>query len=350
MTPELDLELVNAALTNRNSGARASAIEVIERFVAQGTNVTRILIASNPSSDVQLPQTMIAKWTSEAANLPEVWSEIEMHRSALPMLPEGPSPMSYGTVVQPEDHSALLLTHDVTIDHNWPTYPVGPEDLERIVDVIAGMHAFWWDIDVLTAPRFASPMPRPTRMPRASPIGVIEANAVAIGEPIRSFLVAQDNELSELEKRLLGSLEHHWGDLFLHRMRNQGSITLIHGDLHLLGNVFLHREMGTVGFIDRADCKPVLGPHDVAYALISAGTEDRTTRDTALLRRYHDRLRAAGITGYSWPLCVWDYRFALLTNLLQCVLQDSLRWLRKTTAIAQVWECDRLFDEPLPNA
>jgi len=94
----------------------------------------------------------------------------------------------------------------------------------------------------------------------------------------------------------------------------------------------------------------VLGPHDVAYALISAGTEDRTTRDTALLRRYHDRLRAAGITGYPWPLCVWDYRFALLTNLLQYVLQDSLRWLRKTTAIAQVWECDRLFGEPLPNA
>jgi hypothetical protein len=346
----LDAALVNEALANRIPGARVTAISVIERFVAQRANVERIRVVSDPGTRVPLPRTMIAKWTTEAATLPEVRSEIATHFAVLRALPDAPSPRCFGAVVRPADRTALLLTQDLTVDHDRPAHPFGVEILEPIVDVIAGMHAFWWQSDVLAPPRFASPMPRPTRMPQAAPIGVIEANAAAIGEPIRSFLAAHDRELSDLERRLLRLLNARWRGLFLERMRGHRSITLIHGDLHLLGNVYRHRETGAVRFIDWADCKPGLGPHDIAYSLISADTEDRKARDTALLRRYHGRLHALGIDTYPWPLCVWDYRFALLTNLLQCVLQDSPHWLRKTSAIAQVWECDRLFVGPVPNA
>lgn len=161
-----------------------------------------------------------------------------------------------------------------------------------------------------------------------------------------SPLAAHDRELSAFEKRLLASLAEQWGELFLERMRDGRSITLIHGDLHLLGNVFVQRETGAVRFIDWADAKPGLGSHDIAYCLISADTANRKARDTALLRRYHGRLRELRIAAYPWDVCVWDYRFAVLTNLLQCVLQDSLRWLRRTSAIAAVWDCDRLYDDP----
>lgn len=273
-----------------------------------------------------------------------------MHVSVLPSLPFASSPVCFGTVAHPGDRRALLLAQDLTVDHERPAYPVGVPVLERIVDVVARMHAFWWNSDVLTSRRFALPMPRPTRMPQATPSQVIEANAAAIKLPIRSFLMAHDDGLSGLEKRLLGLLGRRWGELFVERMRDRRSITLIHGDLHLLGNVFVHRETGTITFIDWADSKPGLGPHDIAYCLISADTENRVVRDTLLLRRYHERLGASGITGYPWDLCIRDYRFSVLTNLLRCVLQDSLPWLRKTSAIAEVWECDRLFDDPVPSA
>ena len=183
-------------------------------------------------------------------------------------------------------------------------------------------------------------------MPQAAPAQVIAANAAAIREPIHQFLIAHERELSTFEKRLLALLAESWGDLFRERTRDERASTLIHGDLHLLGNVFVHRQTGTVRFVDWADCKPGLGPHDIAYCLIAADTPDRMARDTALLRRYHERLRETGITGYPWDVCVRDYRFALLTNLLQCVLQDSLGWLRTTSAIAELWDCERLVTDP----
>lgn len=347
---ELDLALVNEALANRDPGARVSAVEVIERFVAQGTNVARIAVVADAGSHVRLPPTMIAKWTTEAVNMPEVRSEIEIHASVLPALPEAPSPACYGMLVREENDTALLLTQDLTVDHDRPVGPVGVEILGQITDVVARMHAFWWESDVLVSPRFASSMPRPTRMPQAAPVEAIEANGAAIKGPIRLFLTTHDHDLGDLEKRLLELLEHRWGELFLARMQARRSITLIHGDLHLLGNVYRHRETGAVRFIDWADSKPGLGPHDVAYCLISADTEHREARDTSLLRRYHERLHALGIADYPWSICTWDYRFAVLTNLLQCVLQNSLSWLHKTSAIAAVWECDRLFNEPPPNA
>lgn len=345
MMTGLDLALVNAAFANHDPRARASSIKVVERFVAQGTSVARIRIIPDPSSAAELPSTMIAKWTTDISSLPEVRSEVETHAAVLAMK-DAPSPDCFGTLLREADHAALLLTQDLAVDHDRPEAPVGFEVLERIVDAIARVHAFWWEGEILDDERFASPMPRPTRMPQAAPTGVIETNAAAIGEPILAFLTARDPELSTFEKRLLTSLAERWGDLFRRRVRDGRSITLIHGDLHLLGNVFVHRGSDAVRFIDWADAKPGLGPHDIAYSLISADTADRTARDTALLRRYHRRLRESGITTYPWSLCLWDYRFAVLTNLLQCVLQDSLGWLRKTSTIAAIWECDRLFGDP----
>jgi len=55
------------------------------------------------------------------------------------------------------------------------------------------------------------------------------------------------------------------------------------------------------------------------------------------------------VRGYSWDQCVWDYRFALLTNLLQCVLQGSLPLLRRTVAIIDAWRCDDLLTAREPG-
>lgn len=80
--------------------------------------------------------------------------------------------------------------------------------------------------------------------------------------------------------------------------------------------------------------KPGLGPHDLAYCLFAAPAENRVERDLALLRYYREGLLAAGIDGYGWELCHWDYRFSLLTNLFQSVFQRSAIWFHKTARVA----------------
>lgn len=75
---------------------------------------------------------------------------------------------------------------------------------------------------------------------------------------------------------------------------------------------------------------------------------DRPARDLALLRRYWDGLRAAGIEAYDWDLCQWDYQFSLLTNLFQSVFQHSLPWFRTTAAVITALGCRAALRRPPP--
>ena len=103
------------------------------------------------------------------------------------------------------------------------------------------------------------------------------------------------------------------------------------------------RWFGTDAFlprvIDWSELKPGLGPHDLAYCLYAVPTADRPTRDQALLRRYWEGLQASGVSAYRWDLCSWDYRFSVITNLFQSVLQDSVSWFRKTAAVIADLDC-----------
>lgn len=60
--------------------------------------------------------------------------------------------------------------------------------------------------------------------------------------------------------------------------------------------------------IDWSELKPGLGPHDLASCLHAVPSEEGPARDLALLHRYWEGLRAAGVEGYDWDLCQWDYR------------------------------------------
>ena len=90
---------------------------------------------------------------------------------------------------------------------------------------------------------------------------------------------------------------------------------------------------------DWSELKAGLGPHDVAYMLVSAPSDTRATRDDALLRRYWEGLVAAGVEGYPWEWCQWDYRFSLCTSLFQSVFQTSVYWFRKTATVLEELGC-----------
>jgi hypothetical protein len=55
------------------------------------------------------------------------------------------------------------------------------------------------------------------------------------------------------------------------------------------------------------------------------------------------------VEDYGWERCQWDYRFSLVTNLFQAVLQGSAFWFRKTAGL--VLELDGLtaLGDPPPG-
>ena len=181
-------------------------------------------------------------------------------------------------------------------------------------------------------------------MPHVLNLAGLEENMRIAKTGLKAFAEDRASELTRAEAQLLRKLARRWEEVFRGRTQAMKEVTLIHGDFHLLGNVFFARaDSLSLKAIDWAQAKPGLGPHDLMYALISAPAHDRLARDTSLLKCYHTELRARGVAGYSWAQCLWDYRFSLLTNLWQAILQNSLHWFRKTVELVGMWESEALL-------
>jgi phosphotransferase family enzyme len=102
--------------------------------------------------------------------------------------------------------------------------------------------------------------------------------------------------------------------------------TVVHGDYRLDNLLFDPRPGGTpVAVVDWQTCTRGPAAQDVAYfvgAGLSAG--DRRTHEDALVRRYHDALTAAGVTGYPWDRFWRDYRRSTWAGLIMAVAASML--------------------------
>jgi aminoglycoside phosphotransferase (APT) family kinase protein len=105
-------------------------------------------------------------------------------------------------------------------------------------------------------------------------------------------------------------------------LRDQsGPATVQHGDFRLDNLLFAAGTSGPgVTVVDWQTV--VLGPAlaDASYFL-GAGLlmEDRRRHEMELLREYHGRLVAGGVSGYSWDDCVTDYRRYAFAGYLMAV-------------------------------
>lgn len=320
------------------------SVREVERFEGYADAIVRLGLTFT-DNEPRLPATLIAKvfgssWYSHYGQ-----PEVRFYCNLAPLMPQMPVPALLGAHDDAQRSTALLLLEDLAEQYVPATLPIAEDWLDLLVDVLIELHAAWWQPSRLDAPDFLVPEQGVTRMPQALNEAGLRAHAASAQDALGTFLAGHAHELSVEEQTLLRALSSYWPDLFRTRVVNSHAITLLHGDLHLLGNVFLAKKgiAGGVKLIDWTQAKRGLGPHDLMYLLLSVDVPDRVGRDTRLLRRYHEGLLAKGVSGYAWAQCVWDYRFSMLTNLWQSIFQNSLRWLRKTKEVVRVWECEALL-------
>ncbi|MFO1015224.1 MAG: phosphotransferase, partial [Caulobacteraceae bacterium] len=179
----------------------------------------------------------------------------------------------------------------------------------------------------------------------AYPLEAVEQNVRAVEAATGRFLAEHSAELTADERRLLERVVALWPAMMRTRSETTDHLTLVHGDFHLMGNVFQPPPGQTrLKVIDWSEVKPGRGPHDLAYALVSAASPDRAARDRRLLKRYVTALEAHGVRGYGLDAAYLDYRFSLLTNLFQSVFQDSPRWLRVTLDAVRDHDAEAVLD------
>jgi aminoglycoside phosphotransferase (APT) family kinase protein len=176
-----------------------------------------------------------------------------------------------------------------------------PTDAERLVDVMAELHAAFWE---------------------SEPPGGDTSRLVCWSDPLFGAMLTQlvtsgvaalrDRYASRVPAGVLDSIEKtapEWATV-LERCA-EGPQTFVHNDFRL-DNIFFLPD-GTPVVIDWQLAGCCRGTQDLAY-LLSGSMATDTLRECwdVLVRRYHARLSAAGVRGYSLEDCRFHYRQSLL--------------------------------------
>lgn len=323
------------------------AVEAGEQFQALATAVYRCRLRYRDETSPCMPETMICKIYGPEWYQRGGLQEVLAYRRIIPALRLSIAPTLYGLIDDPAAETCVLLIEDLATCYQPVASPMADAWLDLLVDTLADFHAQWWEAPMLDTAAFLQPEDTVMRMAQAIPPQGLRANAASARNAVSRFRSAFGSELSEGEAHLLARLDARWAAPFIARTVDHRGLTLLHGDFHLLGNVFIARQPNAVSpikVIDWGQVKRGLGPHDLMFALLSVDAADRRSRDLALLRRYHQRLLARGVTHYCWDQCLWDYRFSLLTNVYQSIFQGSLRWFRRTLDVVGLWEAQELLD------
>ncbi|NIK60734.1 phosphotransferase [Kribbella shirazensis] len=324
-------EALNAPVTN---------VDVVELFDASAALVARLKISCADRPDL----SVIGKYAKNAGAT-AARREIRFFERLAPHWAH-PAPRLLGFHDTRQD--VLLLSEDLEAGgYRLVGGGVSDAQLRGTIETLVDLHARFWNdipVELLDDSPFELSV---TSAAQALPREVIPRHAEALREEARQFF-ATATDLERGERTLFEAVVEAWEHRFQLRVADSRALTLIHGDFHFLGNVFFAPGDSRPKVIDWSELKAGLGPHDLAYCLTVVPAEDRPARDRALLRAYWDGLRSAGVDGYSWELCEWDFRFSTSCKLLQAVIQRSVKWYRTAAAEIEAMGSRANLAEPPP--
>jgi aminoglycoside/choline kinase family phosphotransferase len=175
-------------------------------------------------------------------------------------------------------------------------------DAFAAADLLGALHAAFWNDPVLAA---CSWLPGPTDEVVRGYRTLFELTWDTFRDRVRGLV--PDPHLAAAE-RAIGWFDSVC-DAFAHAPR-----TLVHGDFRL--DNLLFDDDGRATAVDWQLAAWGRGAYDLA--LFAAGSLDPEVRreiELALVRRYHDALRASGVRDYSLDECERDYRWGHVLNL-----------------------------------
>ena len=179
---------------------------------------------------------------------------------------------------------------------------LAPADAERLMDVLAGMHALYWESPVLAQDWLLSPG-------EGAFAGMV---AQLVGSGVEALRARYADRAPAGVLDAVTRAAPRWCEI-LGRCA-EGPMTLVHNDCRL-DNIFFRAD-GDPVLVDWQVVARTRGTQDVANLLAgSMDVEDLRASWEPLLRRYHERLREHGVSDYAWGDCVLHYRQNILYPL-----------------------------------
>ena len=298
-------------------------------------------------------------------NTPETWSqsagadEVRFYR-LVAQLHDHPRviPPCYAAETDPSSGDSFLLLQDLSQTHQPPitrdeqisiVHGVPPvADQESVIDLLAVLHAYWWDHPLLIQGEFE--------------VGYWSRNSQRFNQYLDRRSAAWQRmvttsgerppeQIHSFYERLFKKLPGFFSAVLAPRFSSPRNLTLIHGDTYFC-NFLCPVTPGSAPtyLVDWQSPSCDLAAYDLANLLAAYWTRDQRreeNRESTLLRRYHNGLLSNGVHNYTWEDLIADYRAALIFWVLVPV-QDggdgsdwSYWWPKMQCLVAafEDWNC-----------
>jgi molecular chaperone DnaK (HSP70)/HEAT repeat protein len=241
--------------------------------------------------------------------------EIALYTQVAPQMAVPPAVHCYDAAYDAATGGYHLLLEDLSATHRHVRREdaISRQDVEWMLDVLARLHAYWWDHmwlggDIGTWPTEEAMRADSDRLSAAFP-----GYVAFLGERLPAAQGASP-DWGRAYQRILT----HFPDVWAQRIAGHRDLTVVHNDAHA-GNYLLPREpeQDRAYLVDWRQWSIGIGPCDLATLIVSLWPPERRAElEQTTVRDYHARLRAYGGMEYDWEACWRDYRLGAIQNLL----------------------------------
>lgn len=227
--------------------------------------------------------------------------EVEFYQQAVPLNILPVPRLYYGAVDDATGRVILVLEDLSTTRPGDALHGCSIADATLVIEQLAHFHARWWNHSRLSTFSW---------LPQWGGDAQIAQNRYI--QCIDPFLQRFGSRVPKKVREIIDALTTSYGTVRI-RLR-QSPTTMIHADLHL-DNILFSLSSHGPGVIVLDWQSVARGRCAIDLALFLFGSLETTARRTVendLLRRYHELLRAGGVTGYEFSELLEDCRLVLL--------------------------------------
>lgn len=308
---EITKEWLTGVLDAAPDDIEAVDVEFVGDAIGNTSEVYFVRIKSKPSAN--LPESLVAKMVPKFEGAVEVCKvlklfqrEIEIYRHVASKS-EMRTPELVWSDFDPATSLGFMLMEDCscfeTLDQTAPV-PTSLEQLYRIVESAARLHARWWNV-----PEVHESVLRQGDAVRTAFYSVVQQGwqGLLAGGPGSEAIPESGREIAQtFADNLMAFADEHYPTTHL---------TVMHLDFRL-DNMFVDSSSGEAIVFDWQGASLGRGVYDIAYMMCTGyAPEFRRQHEMDVLKRYYDVLVAEGVSGYSFEQAVEDYRFGMAFSL-----------------------------------
>lgn len=305
-----------------------------------------LTLAYSHNASASAPRQLVCKMDSSPAAY-SIYGEILFYTEiAVDMARRGmavAAPIFYGGAFDHEKREGYLLLEDVSRSHApRPEGSLTQTECALIVDGLSQLHIAWWEHPRIIQPDFMRPQGGPLRMAQALDEAGNERHYAMLTSLFAERLTQIGGQLSPEQQNFCQRVVENWPHLWRERTQNGRQLTLIHGDAHYDGNIWIPKgENGRIKILDWETFKRSIGVYDLAY-MFAYNAATRRQHELFILQRYQANIQAAGID-YDKEQCLADYRLALMMCLFPPLLWPHETALHTALQACADWNCADLL-------